>query len=292
MKEIVILSGKGGTGKTTITASLAALIEKKIIADCDVDAADLHLILSPEVTEENEFWSGAEAEIDQSLCDGCGTCFDLCQFNAINLTETAELHPFACEGCGVCANFCPQNAITMQPKQSGLWFLSQTNYGSMIHAELGVGEENSGKLVTLVKQQANKLAEQKEIDLILVDGPPGIGCPVIASLSGASLALLVTEPTQSGLHDLIRMAKTAHHFKIATGVCINKWDLHSGLCQEIEKECKSMNIPLLGKIPFDTEVVQSIIAEKPLITYAPNSPAALAIKDMWQEIQNFSLPDK
>ncbi len=292
MKEILILSGKGGTGKTTITGSLATLMPEKVLADCDVDAADLHLILTPSILEEHEFWPGVEAQIDQSLCDGCGTCFELCQFQAISLSETAQLLPFSCEGCGVCAHFFPQQAIRLQREQSGCWYLSETDYGTMIHAELGIGEENSGKLVTLVKKQAHEMAEKKAVNWILVDGPPGIGCPVIASMSGASFTLLVTEPTKSGLHDLMRVAKTAHHFKISTGVCINKWDLHPDQSQAVEQACKEMHIPIVGKIPFDTEVVQSIIAEQPLTAYAPDSPAALAIMDMWQEIKNFSLPDK
>ena len=292
MIELLILSGKGGTGKTTITGSLATLMPEKILADCDVDASDLHLILSPSNQEEHEFWPGVEATIDQSLCDGCGTCYELCQFAAISLAETAQLLPFSCEGCGVCAHFCPSKAITMQKKQSGSWYYSHTDYGPMLHAQLGIGEENSGKLVSLVKKQAHDMAEKKKIKWVLVDGPPGIGCPVIASMSGASFALLVTEPTKSGLHDLMRVAETARHFKIPTATCINKWDLQPDQCHKIEQACQQMNMPIIGKIPFDTEVIQSIIAAQPLNVYSPDSPAALAIRSMWQEIEKLITMEK
>lgn len=285
MKEILVLSGKGGTGKTTVTGSLAVLAKNIILADCDVDAADLHLILHPHVRQENEFWSGVEAKIDGSQCSACGTCVDLCQFHALRLNDVAELIPFSCEGCGVCAHFCPEGAISMKNKLSGSWFISDTECGPMVHAHLGIGEENSGKLVSLVKKQARELAEKKGAELILIDGPPGIGCPVIASMSGADFTLLVTEPTQSGLHDLMRVADLAAHFKVAAGVCINKWDLHEDYSKTIENECSKRNIAVLGKIPFDMHVVSSIVQGLPLLSFAPQCPAAETIKDLWQQLE-------
>lgn len=285
MKEILILSGKGGTGKTTITGSLAALMPHAVLADCDVDAADLHLILAPRVREENEFWSGVEAQIDTTRCSGCGTCYELCRFHAINLEETASLLPFSCEGCGVCAEFCPEDAITMIDKNCGDWFLSDTDFGPMIHARLGIGEENSGKLVSLVKRQAKKVAEKKEADWLLVDGPPGIGCPVIASMSGASFTLLVTEPTQSGLHDLMRVADLAAHFKVPAGVCINKWDLHPDYCRIIEEACNEREIPVLGRVPFDTAVVESIVQGKTLVEYDSDAAASKAVEELWENLE-------
>ncbi|MCB2183609.1 MAG: P-loop NTPase [Desulfobulbaceae bacterium] len=289
MKEILVLSGKGGTGKTSITGSLAYLMRNTVLVDCDVDAADLHLILSPEVREKNEFWSGVEAVIDQSLCTGCGTCSELCQFQAITLEEKAQIRPFSCEGCGVCAEFCPEDAIRLKEKNCGNWFLSDTQFGPMVHARLGIGEENSGKLVSLVKKQARHVAEKRKADWILVDGPPGIGCPVIASMSGAGFSLLVTEPTKSGLHDLMRVVQLSRHFKIPSGVCINKWDLHPDFCKEIEQACSEENIPVLGKVPFDKKAVESIIHGKPLVQFAPDSAGATAIIELWEKIEKIEI---
>ncbi len=285
MKEILVLSGKGGTGKTTITGSLAMLMPDSVLADADVDAADLHLILAPKIRESNEFWSGVEAEIDSSLCTGCGTCYELCRFHAIELDETASIRPFSCEGCAVCAHFCPEGAITLKDKNCGDWFISDTEYGPMVHASLGIGEENSGKLVSLVKKQSRELAEKRGASWILVDGPPGIGCPVIASMSGTDFVLLVTEPTMSGLHDLMRVADLADHFKVKSGVCINKWDLHPDYCKKIEKACNRRDIPIVGRIPFDTAVVLSIVQGQPVIKQDADSPAAKAIEELWENLK-------
>lgn len=285
MKEILILSGKGGTGKTTITGSLAVLAPNSVIADCDVDAADLHLILSPEIKEKNEFWSGVVAEVNSELCTACGTCMELCRFEAISMNETASVNPLSCEGCGVCAEFCPESAIELKDNMCGFWFISGTRFGPMVHAQLGIAEENSGKLVALVKRETKAIAEKIGADWIIVDGSPGIGCPVIASLSGADMVLIVTEPTLSGLHDLTRLADLAMHFKIPTCVCINKWDLNPEVTQKIEETCGARNIQVVGRIPFDIDVVSSLVEGIPLIEYS-NGEAAQALRKMWSVISS------
>jgi len=211
MKEVVILSGKGGTGKTSIVGSFAAIAKNKVMADCDVDAADLHLLLAPSVKEEKEFRSGQVAVIDEEKCTQCGLCQDVCRFDAIT---DFEVDPISCEGCGFCSHICPVEAISMKESLSGFWFTSNTKYGPLVHARLGIAQENSGKLVALVRQRAKEIAESDGLDYIISDGPPGIGCPVISSLSGANLALLVTEPTLSGIHDLERVLGVCHHFGI------------------------------------------------------------------------------
>ncbi|GAH59822.1 unnamed protein product, partial [marine sediment metagenome] len=211
MKEVVVLSGKGGTGKTSIAASFAALAQSKVLVDCDVDAADLHLLLEPQIKEENEFWSGQVASIDKERCTECGLCQEVCRFGAIKDYVVDEI---SCEGCELCSQICPVDAITMRPCMAGHWFISDTRYGALVHARLGIAEENSGKLVTLVRNNARLIAKKGELDYIISDGPPGIGCPVIASLSGANLALLVTEPTLSGIHDLERVIGVCRHFGI------------------------------------------------------------------------------
>ena len=284
MKEILVLSGKGGTGKTTVTASLAILADNSVLADCDVDAADLHLLLDPVIEEKNDFWSGVTAKVDSSKCTGCGTCADLCRFDAIYMDDKAEIDHFSCEGCTVCATFCPEEAISLEPNLSGEWYKSKTKYGPMIHASIHVGEENSGKLVSLVKREARKKAEESRAKWIIVDGPPGIGCPVIASFSGADLVLAITEPTKSGLHDLERVIELARHFKTQVCVSINKWDLNPELSKEIESYLIQEEIPLVAKIPFDRSVVDSLVAGKPLLDYNTGL-AAQAIKEMWPNIE-------
>lgn len=281
MKEILILSGKGGTGKTTICASLATLVPDLVLADCDVDAPDLHLLLEPVVRQENQFWSGVEAVIDADRCTGCGTCYDLCRFEAITMGETAAIAPFRCEGCGVCAVFCPDGAIDLEEKMCGLLFYSDTPHGPLVHARLGVGEENSGKLVAQVKRESRETAGSKEAQWILVDGPPGIGCPVIASMSGADFALLISEPTRSGLHDLLRVKELADHFKVPCGVVINKWDLHAGNTKTMVDLCLEREIPVVGRIPFDRTVIEALVKGRILTEYTPDSLAALAVRDLW-----------
>lgn len=282
MKEIVILSGKGGTGKTSIAGSFAVLARNKVLADCDVDAADLHLILNPSLKNENEFWSGKIASIDDVLCTGCGLCEEQCHFNAItNFT----VNPLSCEGCGFCSHICPAGAITMIDNMAGHLYISETEYGTLVHARLGIAQENSGKLVALVRQTAREIVEEQNCDYLITDGPPGIGCPVISSLSGAHLALLVTEPTLSGLHDLERIIQVSHHFGVPAIACINKYDINDENCTAIENYCSSQNVPVSAKIPFDNMVTEALIKGSPVVNY-PQSKATASIKALWERIRN------
>ena len=268
MKEIIVLSGKGGTGKTSVVGALAALAERKVLADCDVDAADLHLLLSPLERERNEFWSGQVACIDPDRCNECGLCEELCRFHAIKDFRVDEV---SCEGCGLCRHVCPTEAITMSENMAGYWFISDTRYGPLVHARLGIAQENSGKLVAVVRQQARKVAEEQALDYIISDGPPGIGCPVISSLSGAALALLVTEPTLSGMHDLERVLGVCRHFGVPAAVCINKHDLNEENSRQIESQCLSQGVTVVGKVPFDNVVTESIVHGVPVVEYTDGS---------------------
>jgi len=264
MEEILVLSGKGGTGKTSIVGSLAALAEKKVLADCDVDAADLHLLLSPSVKQETEFWSGQVARIDRDKCTECFLCEDLCRFDAI---EDFTVDPVSCEGCGFCSHICPVDAINMEENMAGHWFISDTRFGTLVHARLGIAQENSGKLVAQVRQQARKIAEEQGMDYTISDGPPGIGCPVISSLSGVNLALLVTEPTLSGIHDLERVVEVCRHFGVPTVVCINKYDINEENTRKIEDYCNSRDIRVASKIPFDNAVTEALVRGVPVVEY-------------------------
>lgn len=284
IKEILILSGKGGTGKTSLVGAFACLAENKIMVDCDVDAADLHLLLAPRPRGQHEFRSGVKARVEADQCSGCGTCVELCQFEAITLGQTASINPLGCEGCGVCAHFCPEQAIVLEENHCGSWYISDTEYGPLVHAQLFAGEENSGKLVSFIKRQARELADKTGVELIIIDGAPGIGCPVIASLSGVDLALIVTEPTQSGWHDLERVLELAVHFKLQACVCINKWDLHPEMAARIEAACAERGVDVLGRIPFDPSVVECQIQGVPVVRNE-NSPAAKVIRDIWQALQ-------
>jgi MinD superfamily P-loop ATPase len=280
MKELVVLSGKGGTGKTSIVGSLAALAEDKILADCDVDAADLHLLLEPVVRQEYEFWSGQVAVIDEEKCTQCELCEELCRFEAI---EDFRVDPVSCEGCGFCCRICPAEAITMEENLSGHWFISDTEYGPLVHARLGIAQENSGKLVALVRQQAKEMAEKQGADLIISDGPPGIGCPVISSLSGASLALLVTEPTLSGIHDLERVLGVCRHFSVPALVCINKYDINEDNAGRIEDYCREQGIEVAARIPFDNIVTEALVKGRPVVKYS-DGPVSRQIKGLWRNI--------
>jgi len=256
MLQVAIVSGKGGTGKTSIIASLAALARgKAVFADCDVDAPDLHLILQPEILERREFYGIKRAFIDKEKCIQCGICQDSCRFGAI---ADFEVETPLCEGCGVCQLVCPEDAVDMRDVQAGEAYISQTRFGPMVHAELYPGEEASGKLVAMVREMARDLAAEKNLDLILIDGSPGIGCPVIASMSGADLVLAVTEPTVSGANDLQRLLKTAGIFGVQTAVCVNKYDVFPAMAEKIEKTCQASGIPFVGKIPFDPEAVRAV----------------------------------
>jgi len=281
MKEIVVLSGKGGTGKTSIVASFASLAQSKVLADCDVDAADLHLLLKPQAKEEKEFWSGQAAFIDEDKCTGCGLCQELCRFGAI---KDFKVDPLSCEGCGFCYQVCPVDAITMKDSMSGHSFISETKYGYLCHARLGIAQENSGKLVALVRQDAKLIAERENLDYIITDGPPGIGCPVISSLSGASLALLVTEPTLSGIHDLERVIGVCRHFGVPVLVCVNKYDLNEENTYRIESYCGDEGIELAARIPFDNVMTEAIVHGLPVVEYSDNSKVTQQIKKLWQVI--------
>jgi len=280
MKEIVILSGKGGTGKTVISSSFACLAEDKVIADLDVDAADLHLLLKPRVQEEGDFVGRSKAYILEERCDGCGICEEVCRFGAISRGRVDEL---SCEGCGLCARLCPRDAILMRERVAGRWFISQTHYGPLVHASLGVGEENSGKLVALVKEKAREVAEREGCGLIISDGPPGTGCPVISSLSGASLALIVSEPTMSGWHDLERVLGVARHFGVHTLVCINKFDLNEEQTRLMEERLGRMGVEVISKIPFDPGVPESVSMGIPPVERG--GEAAREMERLWERVR-------
>ena len=282
MKQLTVLSGKGGTGKTTITASFAVLANNAVTADCDVDAPDLHMLLQPEIYETREFKGSKLAMIDETKCVQCGLCREKCRFDAI--TENFEVDTFACEGCGVCTIVCPANAIRLTERISGHAYVSKTRYGFMAHAMLRPGESNSGKLVTLVRQNAKILAERGHSDLIIIDGSPGIGCPVIASVTGADASLVVTEPTMSGIHDLERILLLLSHFGVQPFVCINMYDINRDNAEKITSFCKENGIEVVGKISFNPVVTEAMINGKPIVEYAPESDVAKEIAKMWEDL--------
>ena len=285
VKEITVLSGKGGTGKTSVTGSLAVLAEKAVLTDCDVDAPDLHMLLKPEVLEKQEFKASRVAVMDKELCVQCGKCEDHCRFGAI---ESLLIDPVLCEGCGVCEYICPVAAIELEKRVSGYAFISKTKYGPMSHALLNPGEENSGKLVSLVRRNAKKVAEKENCDLIINDGPPGIGCPVIASVGGADVGLIVVEPTLSGIHDMERALGLLKHFKIPALVCINKYDLNEDNTARIAEFCRSTGVKIVGKIPFDPIVTEAMVGGKSILEYSPGSRVSKAIEEMWKKtLENF-----
>ena len=286
MKQITVISGKGGTGKTTIVGSFAVLAENKVLADCDVDAPDLHLLLHPEILTKQEFKGAKIAVMDKSLCTECGTCEETCRFNAIVSTEGSDhaVNPARCEGCGACVFTCPQEALTLQERVSGYAFISRTKYGTMAHAQLNIAEEASGKLVTVVRENARQAAEQEGCDLILIDGAPGIGCPVIASLTGVDLALIITEPTMSGLHDLERILDVTRHFGIASAVCINKYDINVENSRRITEFCRQRGIEVVGNIPYDSVVTEAMVAGKPVVEFS-DGRVSEAIRDIWGSIK-------
>jgi MinD superfamily P-loop ATPase len=280
MQEVVVLSGKGGTGKTSIVGSFAALAKSKVMVDCDVDAATLHLLLQPSIREKHEFWSGRFAVINREKCTQCGLCQEQCRFAAI---KDFKVDTISCEGCGFCSHICPAEAITMTENMAGHWFISGTRYGDLVHARLGVAQENSGKLVALVRQRARELAEKQGAEYVISDGPPGIGCPVISSLSGANLALLVTEPTLSGIHDLGRVLGVCHHFGVLALVCINKYDINEGNSGQIEKFCLSQGIEVAGRIPFDSTVTEAMVHGLPVVEYSQNG-VSHQIESLWEQV--------
>ncbi len=287
MKELVVISGKGGTGKTSLTASFAMLAERPVVADCDVDAADLHLVLAPRLRERHEFRAGNLAVIRADACSGCGLCRQLCRFDAVSGEpgpggRRPVIDPTSCEGCGVCVRFCPEKAIDFPERLCGEWMVSDTRCGPMVHARLYAAAENSGKLVTVVRNRAREIAEEQGRSLVIVDGPPGIGCPVIASLTGASRVLVVTEPTVSGEHDLERVLALARHFNIPASVCVNKWNLNPELTERIEQLTARAGARAAGRIRYDPAVTRAQMAERTAVEIG--APSAADIRRLWNEL--------
>jgi MinD superfamily P-loop ATPase len=284
IKELAVISGKGGTGKTSIVAALSCLSGSRVMADCDVDAADLHLVLKEKIIESGEFQGGKKAFIREDLCNGCGNCASVCEFEAINSFPVFNIDKLSCEGCGVCVRFCPRGAVTMKDHVSGKWFVSETAHGPMVRARLGIAEGNSGKLVTMLRNRAKALAKESGLDLVIIDGSPGTGCPVIAGITGASLALVVTEPTVSGLHDLKRVHELTSHFRIRTLVCVNRADINPDKTREINDYCVDKRLRLLAEIPYDEDIVRAQMAGISVVEYS-RGPAAMAIEGLWEKLQ-------
>ena len=282
MKELVIISGKGGTGKTSIVAAFASLAENMVLCDADVDAADLHLIMAPEVKKTSDFQGGHTAVINRDKCTECDLCRSLCRWNAID--SDYRIDPIECEGCGVCYYFCPEKAIDFPLNTCGEWFISDTRFGPMVHARLGIAEENSGKLVTLVRKEAKTIAESKSLGLILTDGAPGVGCPVIASIGGADSVLVVTEPTVSGIHDMERVVQLADFFRIPSMVVVNKYDLNPEKSREIEEFGVNNRLTFLGHIPFDPIFTKAMVQGKNVFEYDSSTLACLKVKEIWNRI--------
>jgi MinD superfamily P-loop ATPase len=302
MRQLVILSGKGGTGKTSLAAAFAHLAHdgpcplKALLADTDVDAANLELVLQADRCETHDFTGGSVAVIDQKLCQGCGTCEQVCRFNAVmapssfDVCSAYAIDPIACEGCAACIYQCPEEAIRMEPQIAGSWYRSESRYGMLFHADLFPAQENSGKLVTLVKQNARLFALDNDIPLIIVDGPPGIGCPVIAAVAGADLALIVAEPTVSGVHDLKRILKTTKHFHIPTMVVINKADIYLRGSADIEAACAEQEVELIGQIPYDQIVTEAMLNGEPVTAYRAKTPSSRELTAIWKFVSDSMVP--
>ncbi len=292
MKELVVISGKGGTGKTSVVAALASLAPKPLLVDCDVDAADLHLILTPRIVRREEFTGGAKARIKPGHCTACGKCEELCRFDAVwfdgpgngRVPKTFRIDPLTCEGCGVCVDYCAEKAIEFTPAVCGQWFISDTRYGPMVHARLAVAAENSGKLVTQLRRTALELANSTGLELVLCDGSPGIGCPVIASLTGASLALFIVEPTTSGLHDFSRVAELSAQLGVPGILAVNKADLNLQMATSLEQAAQRYGIAVANRIPYDSEVTRAQIARQTVVE-ASDGPAAQALRLLWAHVE-------
>ena len=264
-------------------AAFASLAKNMVLCDADVDAADLHLITAPRLKERHDFQGGNTAIINQKECTQCAACLDLCRWNAIS--DDFEIDSIACEGCGVCVYLCPEKAIDFPINTCGEWFISETTFGPMVHARLGIAQENSGKLVTLVRRKARERSEEKNFEFILTDGPPGVGCPVIASVGGASGVLIVTEPTVSGKHDMERVVKLVAHFKMPAMVCVNKFDLNLDQTHAIEKFATENNVSRLGRIPFDPIFTRSMVHGQTIFEHNGESEAGRAVKQIWEEMR-------
>ena len=291
MKEVFIISGKGGTGKTSIVASFAALAKNIVLADCDVDAADLHLVLHPNIKQTSGFSGGKQASVITEKCIGCGKCQEVCNFNAVLFNgpandvveKTCTIDPISCEGCGVCVHFCPNDAIEFKDAVNGQWFISDTRFGPMVHARLGIAEENSGKLVSLIRKEVKRIADKQNRDLAIVDGSPGIGCPVIASITGADIVLIITEPTLSGKHDLVRVADLTAGFNIPTLVAINKFDLNPDIAEQIEEDACKRNVRVVGKIRYDKAFTKAQIMKCSVVEYT-GSAVSQDVKALWRNV--------
>ncbi|MGA8242110.1 MAG: (4Fe-4S)-binding protein [Desulfobacterales bacterium] len=284
MHELIVISGKGGTGKTSLMAAFASLAENKVLCDADVDAADLHLILAPDIRKREPFTSGHTAVIEKKRCTECGLCRELCRWDAIG--EDFAVDAVTCEGCGVCVHFCPEKAIDFPENTCGEWFVSETRFGPMVHARLGIAEENSGKLVALVRQEARKLAEARGMNLILTDGPPGVGCPVIASMGGASGVLIVAEPSVSGVHDMERVAQLAAHFNVPAMVCVNKFDINTEKSRLIEEFAGRRGMAFLGRVPFDPAFTRAMVQGRTIFEYDGHSDARPAVVGVWNSLRS------
>lgn len=291
--ELVILSGKGGTGKTSLVGSLASLAEKKVLVDCDVDAADLHLIMKTKTGPAHDFICGSKARVIQDKCMICGICSGYCRFGAIKNEPDSEarfgekfwIDQYACEGCGVCTHFCPEDAIELIDNVSGQWYISETAYGPLVHARLGIAQGNSGRMVSLLRKEAAQIMEKNKLDLVIIDGPPGIGCPVIASVTGAGYVMIVTEPSISAFHDMERLLQLTRHFNIPTGICINKFDINTDMTARIEKFAGDTGIEILGKIAYDPGFTRAQVQGMPMIEYADTAVTG-QIKQLWEKLQN------
>jgi MinD superfamily P-loop ATPase len=285
IKQLTVISGKGGTGKTTITAAFASLAMSAVFADCDVDAADLHLILDPKIKHTEDFSGLKLAVKDQELCTECGECLEHCRFGAID--NEYNIINERCEGCGVCEFVCPVNAIELKDRISGSAYKSETRFGQMAHAVLNTAEEASGKLVNLVRNYARLIAHENDKKLIIIDGPPGIGCPVISAITGVDLVLIVTEPTISGIHDMKRILEVTKHFDIPAVVCINKEDINFENTKKLEEFCKQHNMEIVGKLPYDNITTESMIEGKTVIEYSQHQGEfANRVREMWEKLEN------
>lgn len=285
--EIAIMSGKGGTGKTSLSAAFSTIEPNRVVVDCDVDAANLHLILQPETYVEEPFLSGHTAEIDYSLCTHCRLCASYCRFDAISLKEDRIwIDEVACDGCKLCARICPEQAITMVPSQNSRWYIGNYRNGKLIYARLAPGEENSGRLVSLVREEARKVAAETHSEVIIIDGPPGTGCPAIASITGAKMVVAVTEPSQSGLHDLKRLVELTANFHIPSFVVINKHDLNPAMSRKIVTWCLEKGIEMIGKIPFNDNIVEAMVHCKSVVEWDPESEPAKMAKTIWETVMD------